>query len=707
MAILKNYQDILDTNPLLRLVIPLMAGIGCGHLFDAWWSQWGICFFFISFVAIGFCVAVYRGPGDLLKRYFPFYTALSLALFSLGSGLYLSSSQKTQVTWPDQEIGVRVMLVDTPKEGEKVWQSAAEIQGGDYDGKKIRLTLLKKGAQQKESSGQENASCDEGLRTGDCLLLQTFIQPPHNAGNPSEFDYAGWLRQQGFSGTAFCDSAHWKTSEISPGQVPLTVKALSWRDRLVHQYEMYFEGRDLAVLSAMTLGDKSRLDAETRDLFSQTGASHILALSGLHLSILFMLFNRLVISRCRRTRFFPIVNVMGIGGLWVFAFMAGLPLSLLRAVIMFTVMQTMVCLRRDSFSINNMGLAALVLLLISPQALFDVGFQLSFVSVLSILLLSGTVVRPRWMEYSWFTRALFDIVWVSCCAQLGTAPLVAYYFHTFPLYNLLANLVAIPLAYGILATAVAFFVLPVFQSFWAILLGIFLALLEMSLSWLSDIPGAVISLYPSIYGVGLCYGFLLFFLGYWLCRNTCRLYLSALSLCLLAGVEFYVHRPGRLVPQLIFYHTNKVPLVHAIASAQSSYLWSNQYKKAEEALIPVKRTFWTEENIVSPVILDSALRRKDIFYDHGILGFRNCRVGLCHGDSLRSRPASPFPVDYLLLARGERASLSELLKSYQPKVIILDGSLTDYYYKKYSQEVRQTSCEWYDIRKQGALMVYL
>ena len=708
MAALKNYEELLDTNPLLRLVIPFIAGIGFTNLFYEAFSDWENVFFAVAVLAIVFCGCLYGWHVEFKKKYLPFFAALSIAMFSLGGGLLIKDVQQLEVAWPDSEVNLRVLLVDTPKEGEKMWQATAKVQGGIYDGRLLRLALMKSSAKQvSQDTIRALERQTERLRAGDLILLRTRVQTPKNLGHPDEFDYANWLKRQGFSGTAFCNDKQWGFSAITPSSLPLSVKALCWRDRLVQEYETYFKGRDLAVLSAMTLGDKTRLDTATRYLFSQTGVSHILALSGLHLSILFMLFNRLVISRFRHSRFFPIVNLFGIAGLWFFALLAGFPLSLLRAVIMFTVMQTMVCLHRDSFSLNNMGLAAMILLLISPQSLFDVGFQLSFVSVASILLLSGIITCPKWMEHSKLTRGLFDTVWVSCCAQLGTAPLVAYYFHTFPIYNLLANIVAIPLAYAILATAVVFFAFPFFQSIGAILLGVLLATMEQLLSELSQMPGAVLELYPSWFGLVMSYCFIVFFIGFWLCRKTLRLYLSALSLLLLALTEFYHHRPGRLQPQILFYNINKVPVVHAISSSEHSYLWSTHFAKADSALRTVKRTFWKEENIAPPQLLDSALSSNEIFYTSGIIGFRGYRIGICCDCLELQHFKVPFSVDYLLLARGSKADLKDLLKCYQPKVIVLDASLTDFYYKKYSQEVQSTSYEWYDVRKQGALIIHL
>ena len=710
MVALRRYEQILDTNPLLRLVLPLMGGILFGDYFYAYFSEWHLLLFIVSAVSIISCIFLYQLPVEFSKKYFPFYTALSLAFFSLGTGLLVSNYDDQKTEWPDGALNLRVAIQQTPKESERFWQVVADVKGGDYDGKRLRLVLMKKGAQTDCVSCEnkrDTSSSSAVMRVGDEVLVHAEVETPRNLGNPSEFDYALWLQRQGISGTAFCGDSLWKKADVQPASYSMPVGALRWRDYLVARYEPYFEGRDLAVLSAMTLGDKTRLDTGTRDLFSQTGVSHVLALSGLHLSILFMAFNALVISRCRRRWIKNSASIIGILGLWIFALLAGLPLSLVRAVVMFTVMQLMACLRHDSFSLNNMGLAALVLLIASPESLFDVGFQLSFASVLSILLLAGDISCPRWLQFSWWTRSLFGILVVSCCAQLGTAPLVAYYFHTFPVYNMVANCVAIPLTYGILFLTVLFFVLPVLQSFLAIVLGGLLAALEVSLSEISHWPGAVLELYPSVVGVVLTYVFVAFLVGYWLNRQTWRLYLSVISLIALASVEFYVHRPERLSPQIVFYNLRKVPAVHAIASCSHSYLWSSRYTRADSALSPVKRGFWKKEGVCSPQPLMSALKTDDIYYDRGILSFYGCRVGLCYGNYDASGIVAPLPVDYLLLARGASKDLSDFMKIYLPKVIVLDASLTDFYYKKYLQEAAEFSCEIYDMRKQGALVVNL
>ena len=191
---------------------------------------------------------------------------------------------------------------------------------------------------------------------------------------------------------------------------------------------------------------------------TQAGVSHVLALSGLHLSILFALWNSFLqpLFRCRRLLFIG-ASLVGVAVLWSFAALAGLPLSLVRATIMFTVMQMTGCFRGHSFSLNNLALAAFIILTVSPQALFDVGFQLSCLSVAGILLIVPRLPQPFLLRreaerqpylvhrpllrtlfltgrYSRFPRTaccwFWQLVQVSFAAQVVTLPLVAYSFHT-------------------------------------------------------------------------------------------------------------------------------------------------------------------------------------------------------------------------------------------------------------------------------------
>jgi len=261
------------------------------------------------------------------------------------------------------------------------------------------------------------------------------------------------------------------------------------------------EDEAYAVLAAMTLGDKSALTSEIRETYSVTGASHVLALSGLHLGIIYMLLSRLML-RQRRFWLSQTVIVMCI---WAFAFLTGLSPSMVRSSTMITIYAVFSVGGRSRSSVNLLAFSALVMLLVDPLSLFDLGFQLSFLAVLSILLFVPLIERV-WPADYWLMKWLRGMVAVSLAAQLGVAPLIAYYFGRFSTYFLLTNFIVIPMVTVILYGALIVVLLPS--------LGIWLAemvrILNKALGWIAQMPcSSIDGLQPSVLQVCLLYAIVL------------------------------------------------------------------------------------------------------------------------------------------------------------------------------------------------------
>ena len=274
------------------------------------------------------------------------------------------------------------------------------------------------------------------------------------------------------------------------------------REKLLARFsDNGIDGDAYAVVAAMSLGDKSALTRNLKDTYSVSGASHVLALSGLHLGIIYILFS-LFLPRRRWPALSQLVIILFI---WAFVFLVGMSVSVVRSAVMLTVYGLLSIGNRDKMSINALAFTAIVMLIWNPSWLFDVGFQMSFMAVLAILLfvpLFEDVFSAEYlMEHRWIKR-IWGLVTVSCSAQLGVAPLIAFYFGRFSTYFLLTNFIVIPAAMVILWLSI---VVLVFPSLAYILLYI-VELLNIALSRISAIPGASIDgLHPSVIQVVLVY----------------------------------------------------------------------------------------------------------------------------------------------------------------------------------------------------------
>lgn len=277
-----------------------------------------------------------------------------------------------------------------------------------------------------------------------------------------------------------------------------------YRQQLLEDYQQQgLDENGYAIIAAMTLGDKSALTPETRQLFNVTGAGHVLAISGLHLGIIYMLISLLVVGHRLRI----VTQILTLLALWIFAFLVGMTPSVVRSATMLTVYGLLSLGYRQKMSVNVLAFTAIVLLIAQPNALFDIGFQMSFLAVLAILLffpLFYGLIPLYWlMEHRWVSW-LWGMTTLSLSAQIGVAPVIAFYFHRFSVYFLLSNFIVIPCAYLILTGALLLLVTHL--SFIAIALTGVTKFMMSALAAIASLPYASIEgLYPSLAQILLVY----------------------------------------------------------------------------------------------------------------------------------------------------------------------------------------------------------
>lgn len=279
-------------------------------------------------------------------------------------------------------------------------------------------------------------------------------------------------------------------------------RCLDYRQEMLYRYKTPSTDKDeYAVLAAMTLGDKSALTKELRETYSKTGASHILALSGLHLGMIYLLLFRLTLGRKR----FWVSQVIIILCIWAFAFLTGLSTSVVRSATMISIYALFSVGGRQRSPVNILCFTAILMLLVNPDALFDIGFQLSFSAVFAILLLMPlfeSFFPENYFEGRPFQRYIYNMVGLSVAAQIGVAPLIAYHFGRFSVYFLLTNFIVIPAATVILYGALCVVLIPSLAPVLSAVVGI----LNKALGWVSQMPCASIDgLHPSVLQICLLY----------------------------------------------------------------------------------------------------------------------------------------------------------------------------------------------------------
>lgn len=327
------------------------------------------------------------------------------------------------------------------------------------------------------------------LKIGDVVSGKGKLQATTAPQNPGQFNYQSFLTNKNIYLTTFEDQ--FVKIKFSNSFIRYAETA---RASIIEIYEGNdIEGENLAVLIALTLGDKSYLDFELQKQYAGAGAMHILAVSGLHVGIVFLIFNFLLSLLPSGFGFRIFQAIMLLIVIWAFAFLAGLSPSVQRAGWMFSFVIVSKLLKRNSNILNSIAVSAFLLLLIDPNNLFQLGFQLSYSAVVGIVLMHSKIYKLLYVK-NWLLDKTWSLLVVSFVAQMATLPFTLAYFHQFPNYFLLANLFVIPLAFAIVSGSVivvSVYLLLGNDLYLSVILDFILSALNKSIAIITDLPGAV------------------------------------------------------------------------------------------------------------------------------------------------------------------------------------------------------------------------
>lgn len=639
-----------------------------------------------------------------------------------GAALTQAELKRIVVHWTPQQSTYLLEVDNVNKTYDDALQVDASVLKGENVGKRIRVYL--------------QGSAERKVYPGNRIVVRTQVKEPHNAGNPLEFDYVSYLTNHGISGTAYCRNGSWKRFDSGTNGT-LRTSLLAFRERLLEEFSLHFDGESMAVLAAMTLGNKTYLDKSTRQLFADTGSSHILALSGLHIGILYSLFSLMIVRLCRRKIQVMYASLFFVACLWAFAVMCGMSPSLVRATFMMSVVQLTSCFRRDSHCINSLALAAIVMLAYDPLMLFDVSFQLSFAAVLSIALYVE-YVKPVWFPaltrsdkkypYSdygypnplykfriWFCkryyktfvvyrRAFYNFTCISLAAQIGTLPLVVYYFHLISPYALLANYVVIPMAYLILGLALLFFIVPFAQSVIVTCLQCSLDALFYVLSSLSALPGASIECHANAFTLFCVVVIVVCYLRHeWYPHRRLAAFTLRIALFLALACEAFDWRPMRVPSCVWVYNEPRTAAVHFVSSARSSYIMSSMSADSTlDHLAYVSENYWKQAHMKAPQVIGERFANKEIMRLGNLVQFGRSRCLRLNSNKVVRRTSRNIPLDVLIVSRGCSLSARQMMCAYSPRHVVLDSSLSAYRRGLLKKEFDTLHLKVHDVATQGA-----
>ncbi len=655
--------------PLLLPVLALAAGIALSAVLD---YRFANAFGIPGLVALALGVALLLRP-----RLHPRYARLStllllLSLFGFG-GWY--TAQRHPLNAPDHfsyryETGDDLTgTVEAVRPGNSRTAVEIAVDGLLRDtvavGATGRLLLYLDG--------------DAPLHPGDRLIATAEpgrVPPPLN---PGVFDYAAYLGSQSIYHRAYADAGEW-TSLSAPGRPSLTVIGDRSRAAWFGSLQPFLSGDDLAVAAALIMGKRDLLGTEVRSAYADTGAIHVLAVSGLHVGILALLVFQLLRWVLPAGRgWIGLRTVLTVLAVWYFALVTGLSASVQRAAVMVTVVLLGRALNRNTGIFNLLAIAALLMLVAEPKQLFQVGFQLSFAAVTGIALFARAL--QRWVYLPGVLARGWEAISVSTAAQLGTLPLSLYYFGQFPVYFLLSGTLVIVFAYLVLGLGLlhGFLAAVGLSGAWLWPTG---TLLQLTVSAQNcfiflcrQLPGATLQLtsFGLLSALGLAG--LIACLAYLAFRPSHRGRWMALGLAGLLGL-YWIFRPV-VVPeprQFTIFHLPRASLIDVYDGRRGTVIGDSlDPGQLDYQVVPLRRQLGVAFDAPLPFRADTSTGPAAVAYP--LLRLLDRRVLVLDG-AVEYAPGSWPEADLVLVRHGYRPE--HLAKELTHLPIVVDGSNPPY-----------------------------
>ena len=534
----------------------------------------------------------------------------------------------------------------------------------------------------------------------DRYLINTKILRPDNGGLDG-FDYGKYLARNGLCGATYLygNNIKYLSTEQPSGFIQ---RSYLLRDKLIRQFESIgLKGSQLAIISAITLGEKGLLSNDVRDTFSAAGVSHILVVSGMHVGFIFLIITWLIsiISHHRKW----IVVVLGLIVLWSYALLTGLAPSVVRATFMFSMM-LLFRVMGEKYRIKHvLCLSATILILINPNVLFNVGFQLSYLAVCGIVYFYPLFYKRISTLKSRPLRWILSSVAVTVSAQIFTLPIVIYNFNQFPIYFILSNLFVTAFAPFLFIGGIALLPLsyiPFFGVGAGWLMNYVVMIFEYIIHLIVSIPFSTIKIYLSLLEV-ICLYFVIFCGINWVeLRNVFAerfkvpLYFSISVLLfvfvVLVSDIYYSQRKVLIIPE-----TNR--LVVNLFGGDENLLFTNHPDFATERL---ERT-WLKYSCSEPTIITDTALRVNAFT------FKSESYLILRDNIFRYRQnnGQPLDVDCLIIDRGVYPSERLFTEFILPKRVILTAGVWHGYLEKYKKLMEEIGIQYHIIAESGAVVI--
>ena len=555
---------------------------------------------------------------------------------------------------------------------EKYYFKISKINGKEVFGK-ILLTVSKKEIQHQFHSGDE-------------IIIKGDLQPIAKTYNPYQFDYAAYLEKQNVFHQLYLKSGN----HIQTGtKHNFDYYVENYRNTLLNSFNIHhFAPETDNVIRALLLGQRQDMDVQTSENYTNAGVIHILAISGLHIAILYamLLFFIRPLQRFKNGKLLQFLIILGF--LWLFAILSGLSASVVRSVVMFSFVSFGLYLNKTGNIYNILTVSMLVILLFRPNFLFDVGFQLSYIAVFAIVWLQPlykSLKRSKYKIINYFT----DVLVISFVAQIGVLPLSLYYFNQLPLLFFLANLVVIPLSSFVLVLGIAVlvfnFILPDFAVLLGKLLCFSIEIMNEYIAWIASFKQFVIKDIP--------FSFLLLLIAYvaliacvlWLYeKQFSRLRFFLCTVVVLQLTLLNTFRQTEKGSEFIVFNNRKSTLLTEKQNDKIFVYTNDSLPQENTNLKAYNRGKFNQEIEIRPL--------------QNVFCYNKNKILLV--DSLGIYTTNQNP-DVLLLTQSPKINLIRAIKTIRPKMIIADATNYKSYVKRWKATCEKEKIPFHATAEKG------
>ncbi len=656
----------LRQNPFVKLLIPFASGI-----LIQWYLQppgkIGVLILLIGGTLYSFF--------SLLKGFARWkYSWLSgaglgAAMLAVGMLLAYIKDVRNHPLWMGHhysaEQAIVAVLQEFPVEKERSYKAEAQVQYciAEDSKQKVRGRII---------IYFSKDSCNAHLKAGDQLLFQKSLQEIRNTGNPGAFDYKRYALFNEITHTIYLtDTEYVKLSEnnISAWK-KLIFKMRSYVLQTIRQYIK--DPKEQGLAEAMLIGYREDLDKELLQAYTNTGVVHVIAVSGMHLAMLYWVINIVLQPLLRKstTRWLHTLLVLLI--LWSFAFVAGGAASVVRAAVMFTFITIGRQINRNTSIYNILAAAAFFQLCYNPYWLWNAGFQLSYMAVLSIVVFYKPIYNLLYVRNEILNK-VWQLASVSMAAQILTTPLALYNFHQFPIYFLLANLVVVPASSMVLVGTLLLTVIAPVRLL-AVEMG---KILEGLIWWLNsfiEIMGTFPLAVWSGIQIGVGQTVLLYIviaaMFFWLReKNKAGLWTALAAIFLFWAIRAWAIYEVDRQRKIVVYHIPRYGVMDFIGGR-------NFYAVGDNAAF---QDFAVQTFTLHPARTFQRVRRSEVvagFSRHGnAIIFQGKKVLWINEALNETNLSGTIPVDIVVFSGNTRITTDKFFNQLTPKHIVADGSV--------------------------------